>query len=337
MSIYLLDSVGMNPSNILVCEQAALVLRSVRGPWICSGDWNLEPDVLAASGFLKLVDGVVFAASLPTCGQKSYDSFVVSKSIAHAVVGAQRIEGVGIEPHYPARLLIRGDARRFATRKLVRPARVPPVLPHGPQTRPPDYESVHQNLEHVPTRLQDGGPDIEVQSFLDKAMRAWYQSARTEFSTISSEDLSPRFVVTCAAKATASQWSGTTAVSSSWRVSQGRVSPAGGRSTADTLVRRAGRCAGGLCDRAGLRALQQLPSGRRPHEPPEQAGRWTTLGYRVRLVARCGPSRRHRRFAIEFHAPGRAHDSRRTAPGAKLGHGALGDSGTPGVVLIHSI
>ena len=63
--------------------------------------------MLAASGFLKLVDGVVFAASLPTCGEKIYDHFVVSKSIAHAVVGMQRIEGVGIEPHFPARLLVR--------------------------------------------------------------------------------------------------------------------------------------------------------------------------------------------------------------------------------------
>ena len=79
MSIYLLDSVGMNPSNISVCEQAALVLRSLCGPWICSGDWNIEPAVLAASGFLKLVNGVVFAASLPTCGQTTYDYFVVSR------------------------------------------------------------------------------------------------------------------------------------------------------------------------------------------------------------------------------------------------------------------
>ena len=127
MSIYLIDSVGMNPSNILICEQAALTLRSLSGPYICSGDWNVEPDVLAASGFLKLIDGVVFAASLPTCGEKTFDYFVVSRSIAHAVVGAQRIEGVGIEPHYPTRLLV----------KLVRPARAPPVLQHRLNPSPP--------------------------------------------------------------------------------------------------------------------------------------------------------------------------------------------------------
>ena len=220
MSIYLIDSVGMNPSNILICEQAALVLRALCGPWICSGDWNLEPDVLAASGFLKLVDGVVFAASLPTCGEKKFDYYVVSKSIAHAVVGMQRIEGVGMEPHYPTRLLIRGDARRFAIRKLVRPTRVPPVLQHGPQPQPPSYQSIYDNLDQVPTRLRDGGPDEQVQSFLDNAMRAWYQAARAEFYTLSSEDLTfkqPRFTLACAAKGIASQWSGTTAVSSSWR------------------------------------------------------------------------------------------------------------------------
>ena len=177
MSVYLIDSVGMNPSNILICEQAALVLRALCGPWICSGDWNLEPDVLAASGFPKLVDGVVFAASLPTCGEKKFDYYVVSRSIAHAVVGMQRIEGVGMEPHYPTRLLIRGDARRFAIRKLVRPTRVPPVLQHGPQPQPPSYQPIHDNLDHVPTRLRDGGADAEVQGFLDNAMRAWYQAA----------------------------------------------------------------------------------------------------------------------------------------------------------------
>ena len=42
-----------------------------------------------------MVGGAVFAPTLPTCRENTYDFFVVSKCIAHAVFGVQRLDDVG--------------------------------------------------------------------------------------------------------------------------------------------------------------------------------------------------------------------------------------------------
>ena len=81
--------------------------------------------------------GVIFATSLPTCNESTYDFFVVHRSLAHAIFGVQRVEDGGCTPHWQSRLLIRGDARRLAVRKLVKPTKVAASLPFGPQHPPP--------------------------------------------------------------------------------------------------------------------------------------------------------------------------------------------------------
>ena len=63
MSMYLHDSVGLNDANKYVLEQAAIALNLLTGPWILFTDWNLPPERLAQSGWLKIVDGVVFATT----------------------------------------------------------------------------------------------------------------------------------------------------------------------------------------------------------------------------------------------------------------------------------
>ena len=78
-----------------------------------------------ASGFLAIVGGLLIAPSNPTCNDNTYDYYVISKTLNRAVVGVQRVDGIGMNPHRPACLLLRGGARRFA----VRPARVPAKLP----------------------------------------------------------------------------------------------------------------------------------------------------------------------------------------------------------------
>ena len=116
-----------------ILEAAAVVLRQLRGPWIVGGDWNVEPQAIAAAGFPGLVDGVIFAPSAPTCHQSTYDFFLVSKGLAPAVAGVRRIDDGGFNPHFAARLYVRTDARRALIRELVRPTRVPGILPGGPQ------------------------------------------------------------------------------------------------------------------------------------------------------------------------------------------------------------
>ena len=164
-----------------MCEAVAAVVRCLDGPCVISGDCNMTPDVLAKSGVLGMVRGTVFAPELPTCNEKVYDFFVVTNNFAHAVAGVQRIEGVGISPHFPARLLIRGDARRFMVRTLVRPKRVPPTLMFGPQPKPPCYGKVFNALKDIPTRLDNTVAMPSASASISNAMVDWYTLAREEF------------------------------------------------------------------------------------------------------------------------------------------------------------
>ena len=121
LTAYLRHSQGLSEANLLLLGHAAAALGAVSGPWIAAGDWNMSPETLAQSGWLKVVGGVVFAKTLPTCNASTYDYFVVSKGLEPSVAGIQRIDDAGRHPHWPSRLLIRGDARRPMTRHLIRP------------------------------------------------------------------------------------------------------------------------------------------------------------------------------------------------------------------------
>ena len=120
-SVYLIDSVGINEANKKILDAITATIQTLSGPWIIAGDWNVNPNVLVGSGFLARVGGVLVAPANPSCNDNTYDYFVVCRALSHAVVGAQRVDGVGFTPHRPSRLLIRGDARRFAVRTIVRP------------------------------------------------------------------------------------------------------------------------------------------------------------------------------------------------------------------------
>ena len=73
-----------------------------------SGDWNLSPEVLEAARWPEVVGGKIFATKLPTCNQETYDYFVVHSSIAHSVVGVQRMAAGGFSAHFATRLFIQG-------------------------------------------------------------------------------------------------------------------------------------------------------------------------------------------------------------------------------------
>ena len=133
ISLYLIDTVGLNEANKLILEEVTVAVKSLKGPWVIAGDWNLSPETLAASGFLQMIGGALFSPADPTCNDNRYGFFVVSKALSFAVVGAQRVDGVHMKPHRLVRLLLRGDARRFAVRKIIRPPRVSADLPFGPR------------------------------------------------------------------------------------------------------------------------------------------------------------------------------------------------------------
>jgi hypothetical protein len=206
ISLYPKDGEGMSETNVHLLEMLATILGTLKGPWIIGGDWNMRPAVIAESNWLKIVKGVVFATTLPTCNESTYDYFAVHRSLAHAVVGVQRLQDGGLNPHWPSRLLVRGDAKRFAVRKLVRAARVDGVLPSGPAFPPPAYDEV---LE-----LVRKGDD------LNSATLQWYTLARAEWSNITGDDApfrQARFKWAPAVSLTAAPRLGTSALSNRWR------------------------------------------------------------------------------------------------------------------------
>ena len=179
----------------------------------------MAPNVIAESGFLQMVGGTLFAPANDTCNDNVYDYFVVSKAFAFAVVGTQRVDGVTMSPHRPVRLLLRGDARRFAVRKILRPAMVRAKLPHGPVVPAPSYEAVQAAAQEVIDRPLNL-PSVDEDSALNNAMTDWYKTARTEFSSISGANLKytqTRFRMEAALATTASPWAGESATSAFWR------------------------------------------------------------------------------------------------------------------------
>ena len=61
ISVYLRDGVGMNSENTLICEHVCALVRSLDGPCVIAGDWNMAPETLAKSGFLGMVNGTIFS------------------------------------------------------------------------------------------------------------------------------------------------------------------------------------------------------------------------------------------------------------------------------------
>jgi hypothetical protein len=171
LSVYLKDAEGLGETNMALLDAAAVCLNALDGPWIMAGDWNVTPQTLEASNWLKIVNGVVHATALPTCHSSTYDFFVVHKSISHAVVQTQRLEDGGLYPHFPSRLLIKGNANRYLVRKLNKPRKVVAELPAGPPSKPKSYADVC----------------VTADTDLNLATLLWYDMARDEFNDLTGD------------------------------------------------------------------------------------------------------------------------------------------------------
>jgi len=211
-SVYLQDSVGLNDVNLAVLQEVAVVLKQLRGPWVLAGDWNINPDLLRSSAWLDVVGGVLVAPQTPTCHGSTYDFFVVSQDLASSVVAVARVDDGGMHPHHPVRMLLRGDARRKLTRQLVRPKRVPGVLPAGPLPCPPPVAAA------MPTEVKD--------EVIDQATDVWMKMACDEWSSLLGHDIAPtlpRFVWRSAVSGPVDQHLGANSMSAYWRSLAGRL------------------------------------------------------------------------------------------------------------------
>ena len=173
-SVYTKHLIGSTGENLAVLEGLKAAIWTVDGPWIIAADWNMSPETLAATGWLSMVNGQTVSTTLSTCTNSVYDYFVVAQSIRHAIKGIQRIKDAGLQPHYPVRLLLEGNARRIAVRKLVKAPKVFWVLPKGSPCEPRDYAAVSAAAKAK--RITD-------------AVTQWYTLARQEWSDIANADL----------------------------------------------------------------------------------------------------------------------------------------------------
>ena len=206
-SVYTKDTIGPTGENLEVLEELQAAIKSISGPWIIAADWNMSPEALAATSWLRMVEGRIISTNLDTCNTSVYDYFVVAKEIRHAVMGIQRIKDAGLQPHFPVRLLIKGNARRIAVRKLVKAPKVHGILPSAPANDKRCYQEV--------TMLAAAGKVTE-------AIRKWYELARKDWSDITGRDLQhkePKFVWGSAVGRIADPYAGANFVSRLWRYS----------------------------------------------------------------------------------------------------------------------
>jgi exonuclease III len=73
-SLYLKDDVGASAKcNLDTLHNVALAVKALKGPWCIGGDWNCTPEELQATGWLKMVGGLIKAPRTSTCNSRTID------------------------------------------------------------------------------------------------------------------------------------------------------------------------------------------------------------------------------------------------------------------------
>ena len=88
----------------------------------------MQPAEILASGWLDVVKGVVIAFALPTCGDATFDYFIVFEALAPAVRGIAVIHDAGFVLHFPARLFLIAAARNIRHLTIAAPRKIPAHL-----------------------------------------------------------------------------------------------------------------------------------------------------------------------------------------------------------------
>ena len=133
-SLYCHSGIGITAApNLKLLGEVAATLRGIDGPWILGCDANCTPKALADTGWVELVGGAIHAPDQPTCNDKVYDFFIVSRNCSHAVRRVATIADAECKPHHPTRIWIDARPRNDLCRKLANLGKFDAWLPFGPQ------------------------------------------------------------------------------------------------------------------------------------------------------------------------------------------------------------
>ncbi|CAK0841042.1 unnamed protein product, partial [Prorocentrum cordatum] len=130
-SLHLQDALGPKGINLDIFAAFGDTVLSEGTPWLAQGDFNMEPGTLHELGWPRVQRGTYLGPAECTCvaqgDEHVYDWFVGSFCLAHGVREASVLDGFGLCPHKPVRLLLQ-DVRPDALVQVL--VRTPPLGAH---------------------------------------------------------------------------------------------------------------------------------------------------------------------------------------------------------------
>ncbi len=141
-SIYLVCGDEMGAENWRVLESVARHIAGHGLPWVCAGDWNVTPHVLAASGWPSRLNAKVVVPPVDHTTRaggragRLLDYFVASRAVADVGLEVSVDARAPLKTHDAVRLLLPMTPRRFEVTRLLAAKAFPRDKPIGPRKEP---------------------------------------------------------------------------------------------------------------------------------------------------------------------------------------------------------
>ncbi len=181
-SVYALSGQGAGKQLPLWCH---IVQRLVSSglPFILGGDWQLPPDELRRSDFIRLIDGEIISSGKPTniTSGSELDYFIVSRSLVGDGTSADTDPSGAFSPHVAVRLTLALARGEGSYRRLSQPKLLPIERPIGP-IQTPEFLVDWQQWDKG---RRPGGKDHNIDdtgqdATIDELTQEWYAGAELE-------------------------------------------------------------------------------------------------------------------------------------------------------------
>ena len=136
INAYFYTTEGLSERNWAILGAIGIFTHSLGIPWILAADFNMSPDVIAASGWLESVAGSLVFPQDVTCHAKGagsiIDYFVVSSNIKPLVKSIRTKKATTNKVHDPVVLTMTGDYAEHYKMVQTMPRAFPRDRPSGP-------------------------------------------------------------------------------------------------------------------------------------------------------------------------------------------------------------